>query len=299
MTQPYSPLASPRATRHVLEQHGLMPKKAFGQNFLIDDNVVGRILELAALSPDDLVVEVGPGIGTLTSALLSVCAGVVAIERDASLVPVLADTLAHDADRLRLVQKDALAVERVDVAFGSHETGHLFPHALISNLPYAVAATIVLDYFQRFDFLTSMTVMVQKEVAQRMAAQAGTKNYGAYTVKLSLYAHVVGSFDVPRSCFLPAPHVDSTVIRLDRRDSYVAHDDAALTEAACLMADAAFFARRKTIANSCKRFFAGRSELDEGRIGDVLAAAGVDPACRGESLSTDDFVALGRALRAL
>ena len=305
-----------------MERHGIAPTKALGQNFLVDDNVVGRILELSEASADDIVVEVGPGIGTLTSALLSRCSGVVAIERDRNLPPVLRDTLGGSWDSLNLVEMDALDVEAVDLACGRRNdvtfvpkdldarlsaprfvsttrtvSQRLYPNKLISNLPYSVAATIVLDYFQRFGFIDSMTVMVQKEVARRMQAEAGSKDYGAYTVKLALHARPMGSFDVSRNCFMPAPHVDSTVIRLDRIDAEGSSSDDG--EAASLMADAAFASRRKTIANSMKAFFSGRGELDVADVPKLLEMAGIDPSVRGERLSVDDYRTLGRAFVSL
>lgn len=305
----FSPLATPAATREVLARHGHSPRKSLGQNFLIDDNVVGRILELSDLRSDDLVLEVGPGIGTLTAALLQNCAGVVAIERDPSLPEVLADTLADSWDRLSLVKKDALDVTRDDLMWRSASRvacdgvapdsafhAPVLPSKLVANLPYAVAATVVLGFFQQFEFLESMTVMVQKEVAQRMQATPGSKNYGAYSVKLSLYADSVGSFAVSPGCFLPAPHVDSAVIRLNRIDRQMPSE---LVRAACIMADAAFFARRKTISNSFKQFFAGRADLSAERIPDLLAEASIDAGVRGEVLEQRDFIALAHAFMSL
>lgn len=359
----FSPLASPRATREVLARHGHSPRKSLGQNFLVDDNVVGRILELAGLDGadapgggvpgassggsetpgasgnglggSDVVLEVGPGIGTLTSALLRRASGVIAIERDPSLPEVLADTLADDWHRLSLIEKDALNVTRDDVeraaksleqgararcgarggsagdaassggvagsgssTVASGPSSGFLPTKLVANLPYAVAATIVLDYFQQFDFLDSMTVMVQREVAQRMQATPGTKNYGAYSVKLSLYASAVGSFGVSPGCFLPAPHVESTVIRLNRSRACESMPPE-VVHAACLMADAAFFARRKTISNSFKQFFSGRADLDAARIPELLSAASIAPGVRGETLELADFERLARAFLSL
>lgn len=289
----HSYLASPAKTREVLEAHGISPRKSLGQNFLIDDNVIGKILELADLSRDDIVLEIGPGIGTLTCALLDSCAGVLAVERDTTLPAVLRETLSFQWDRLSLVQKDALDIEQVDLAYGSTETGRLFPTKLVSNLPYSVAATVVLDYFKKFESLDSMTVMVQKEVADRMQATPGSKDYGAYTIKLSMYADYVDSFNVAPSCFIPAPHVDSTVIKLKRKPSTV---DAAIVDKACLLADAAFFARRKTIANSMKQFFSGRDEIDVATIPSILKAAGIDPSVRGETLWPETFISIAQSL---
>lgn len=278
----YSSLASVSATRAVLEAHGLATKKSLGQNFLVNDDVIRRICELSGVGPVDDVVEVGPGIGTLTVALLARARRVVSIERDPDLPAVLAETCAPWADRFTLISNDALAVQPDDLPFA--------PTAFIANLPYAVAATLVLDYFERFDSIQRATVMVQAEVADRMMAQPGTKNYGAYTVKLALFARPASRFKVAPGNFFPPPHVDSAVIRLDR----CAHPDLTAAErAACaLMADAAFATRRKTIQNSMRTYF-GKG-VPASAIADLLDVAGIDARRRGESLSLDEFKELGR-----
>lgn len=286
-------LANPTQTKRVLERFELSPKKSFGQNFLIDDNVIGRILELARISPTDVIVEVGPGIGTLTCSLTNACSHVYAIEQDSELLPVLEDTLSDNWDKLEIINNDALRVKETDF------NKALLPTKLVANLPYSVAATIVLSFFQQFRFLESATVMVQKEVASRMCAQPGCKDYGAYTVKLALWAHAAGSFDVSRNCFMPAPHVDSTVIRLNRNvagcDSIITDDKT--IQMASLMADAAFFSRRKTIANSMKQFFSGRANsktpiLNTCDIPRLLERANIDPTRRGETLDVSEYVNL-------
>ncbi len=278
----YSALASVSATRAVLEAHGLATKKSLGQNFLVNDEVIRRICDLSAVGPEDDVVEVGPGIGTLTVALLAHARRVCSIERDPDLPAVLAETCAPWADRFTLISNDALAVSPADLPFA--------PTAFIANLPYAVAATLVLDYFERFASIERATVMVQAEVADRMMAAPGTKNYGAYTVKLALYARPVSRFKVVPGNFFPPPHVDSAVIRLDRRSHPDLTDD---ERAACAtMADAAFATRRKTILNSMKTYFGKGADGDA--LAALLEAAGIDPRRRGESLTIDEFKELGR-----
>lgn len=291
MTDKLSNLASVSETRAVLERHGLMTKKALGQHFLINDGVVARICALAELGLDDRVIEVGPGIGTLTVALLQRAGAVVAVERDADLPPVLAETTAAWADRFTLIEGDALEIEPEQLPF--------LPNKLVSNLPYAVAATIVLDYFERLPGLESQTIMVQAEVADRMCAQPGTKNYGAYTVKLGLLSKPARRFGVSEGNFFPPPRVKSAVVRLDRRDDVVPPE---LLRATMTMADAAFANRRKTIANSIKTYFANPQTSDEGRrarVSELLERAQVSPSARGESLEQDAFIALGRAYLAL
>lgn len=293
-------LASVAQTRSVLEQHGLMTKKALGQHFLINDGIVAHICDLAELTLEDNVVEVGPGIGTLSVALLQRAGALVAIERDTDLPPVLAQTTEPWADSFTLIQGDALEVAPEQLPFA--------PNKLVANLPYAVAATIVLDYFERFDSIESQTIMVQAEVADRMCAKVGTKNYGAYTVKLGLFASYTGRFAVSEGNFFPPPRVKSAVIRLDRVKDALPQD---VRMATMVMADAAFATRRKTIANSMKTYFSNPQSTTgvfaedsftfiESRsivphINDLLSKAGIPANARGESLDQDQFIALGQA----
>ena len=268
-----SPLSTPSATRAVLEAHGIGTKYTLGQNFLVNDDVLKKIVALA---------EAG---------LLKHAASVTAVERDPDLPAVLADTLWPWRETFALIEKDALDLTADDL-------GEPLPNKLVANLPYAVAATVVLDYFERFPSLQSATIMVQKEVADRMAAERGTKNYGAYTVKLGLYAEVAGRFAVGPGNFFPPPRVDSAVIRLNRRVPVAADGtpaSPALIAAAARMADAAFANRRKTLANSCKTYFAG-DPAAAAALPAIFAAAAIDPRRRGETLDQAEFIALGAAL---
>ena len=189
----YSTLATPSATRAVLEAHGLSTKKSLGQHFLTNDAIVGKILDLANIRLGAKVLEVGPGIGTLTVALLAAGAEVLAIERDPALPAVLAETCAEWEDHFTLLQMDALDVKPEDLVLAPSQSEPFVPTKFVANLPYAVAATLVLEYFERFPSLEQATVMVQAEVADRMMAQPGSKDYGAYTVKLGLYAQPAGA----------------------------------------------------------------------------------------------------------
>ena len=311
-----SDLASVSATKQVLERYGLATKKAFGQHFLINDGIISRICDLAQLKTEDCVLEVGPGIGTLTLALLQKAGFVFAIERDRDLPIVLADTCAAYANKFVLIEKDALdlcecdlkhtlasAIAKADTNTDSNEAtpASMLPHKFVANLPYAVAATLILNYFERFPSLNSATLMIQSEVADRICAQPGTKAYGAYTVKLSLYAKVNGRFSVGPQNFFPPPRVESAVIRLDRtkllNESGQLLDEKVLKSAA-LMADAAFANRRKTILNSCKTYF---SQTDDktavlcAHLPDIFKHAHIDARVRGETLSKEAFIALGQA----
>ena len=294
-----SPLANPSATRLVLDEFGHSAKKKLGQNFLVNDAVVGKIISLAEVGEGDRVLEVGPGIGTLTIAMLRRADSVLAVERDPALPAVLARTTAPWSDRFRLVEKDALDLGESDF----DADGGAAPNKFVANLPYAVAATLVLDYFQRFPNLESATVMVQKEVADRIAAEPGSKNYGAYTVKLGMYARVTGRFSVGPGNFFPPPHVDSAVVRLDR-SSVLDDGGAALTreevEAGCTVADASFASRRKTLGNSFKAYFASRGKSSPiAATGETFSRmferAGIDASRRGETLTQAEFVRLARA----
>jgi len=277
-----SPLASPRATLAVLEEHGLHTKKRLGQHFLVDDNVVARIIALAQLAGTETVLEVGPGIGTLTVALCDAAGAVVAVERDPRLEPVLAET-TKGCTRFALVHADAVEVTSADVSvpFGA-------PVALVANLPYAVAATVVLRFFELLPSLQQATVMVQAEVADRMAATPGTKAYGSYTVKLHLLARPAGRFAVARSCFLPPPRVDSAVLRLERIESV----EPELGRRAARIADAAFAQRRKTIRNSLR----ANLSAEAGAIDAALERCGIDGSARAETLPPTAFVALATEL---
>ena len=287
-----SPYATPSATREVLERHGLTAKYTLGQNFLVNDDIVKKIVELADARPEDHVLEVGPGIGTLSAALLQRAGHLTAVETDGDLPAVLADTLAPWAGSFKLLAMDALDVEPGDLAGDE-------PNKLVSNLPYSVAATVVLDYLQRFAFLDSATVMVQREVADRMMAKPGTKEYGAYTVKLSLFARASGRFPVSARDFFPPPRVESAVIRLDRTSTFDDEGNRLSPQdlkAVCKMVDAAFATRRKTLSNSCKAYFAASPAI-QSALPNIFNSAGIDSRRRGEVLTKPEFVRLGLALR--
>ena len=278
----------------MLEAFGLATKHRLGQNFLVDNHVIERIMALADLSGSERVLEVGPGIGTLTLALLQEAAHVTSIEMDSELEQVLA-AHAMDHDNFSFIMGDALAVPPTAIAEASGGE----PTMLVANLPYNVAATIILQFFQTMPSLTRAVVMVQKEVADRIAAVAGTKAYGAYTVKLSLHGEVTGRFEVPPRCFMPAPHVDSAVVRIDRVDALACaglaclESDYAPIDAACVsrVVDAAFAQRRKTIRNSMSS-----NGFDKAALDVAFEACGVAPTARAEALTTDEFIKLAAVL---
>ena len=267
-----SPLANPTATRELLEEFGLATKHRLGQNFLIDNHVIERICELAQLTGDERVLEVGPGCGTLTLALLQEAACVTSIEADPELEPVL-DAHAADYANFRFIMGDALKVcpEQVEQVAGGE------PTVFVANLPYNVAATIILQFFQTM------------EVADRIAATPGNKTYGGYTAKLGLYAQVTGRFEVPPRCFMPAPHVDSAVVRIDRVDGVV--PEGLDREFVARVIDAAFAQRRKTIRNSMSANGFAKDVLDA-----AFEACGIAPTTRAETLDVAAFVRLAQEL---
>lgn len=275
-----SPLANPRATRAALERHGLVAKHRLGQNFLVDDSVVSRILKLAELSKADTVLEVGPGMGTLTCALLPRVKKVIAVEADHTLEAVLAETCAQNSDCLEILWGDALKVLPSSL-------GKAQPAQLVSNLPYQVAATLILRVLSELPSIKRVVVMVQAEVADRIAAVPGNKTYGAYTAKLGLYAQVTGRFEVSHTCFMPAPHVESAVVRIDRRPLTPDVDFAFVSQ----VIDAAFAQRRKTIRNSM-----AANGFDKKALDTAFKQAHIQPACRAEMLAVEDFIQLARVL---
>ena len=279
----YSRLASPSATLSVLESRRLSTRKSLGQHFLVDDNIVGRILSLADLDSNTSVLEIGPGIGTLTVALCGVAAHVVAVERDERLGPQLT-SIAEECGNLSVIQADAVSVDMETLTGPSGP-----PTTLVANLPYGVAATVVLRYFQELSSLKSATIMVQAEVASRMTAVPSTKDYGSYSVKLQLLTRPAGRFAVPRSCFMPPPRVDSSVVRLER---VVRSEAPEIITAASKTANAAFAQRRKTLRNSLRSSLA----LADGALEPALVAAGIDGSRRAETLSVDEFLILGAEL---
>jgi 16S rRNA (adenine1518-N6/adenine1519-N6)-dimethyltransferase len=263
--------------RDLARQLELRPTKTLGQNFLHDANTIRRIVRTAEVGPEDVVLEVGPGLGSLTLGLLPVVASVVAVEIDPRLAEQLPHTVAERApalaDRLTVVPADALRVE---------ELPGPPPTALVANLPYNVAVPVLLHLLERFPTLERALVLVQAEVAERLAAAPGTPAYGVPSVKAAWYGEVRRAGAVGRRVFWPEPNVDSGLVALVRRPP--PPGDRAATFAAV---DAAFAMRRKSLRGALARW-AGSPAAAEAR----LRAAGIDPAVRGEQLSVGDFARL-------
>ena len=302
-------LANPRATRETLEAFGLATKHRLGQNFLVEDNIIRKIIRLAELTSDDVVLEVGPGLGTLTVAMLDYVRAVCSIEADRELEGVLATTCKEPhQDSFVLCMGDALKAtpQLVGDAYaslgvfadaqGKEASGALIgPNKFVSNLPYQVAATLILLFFQEFTTLEQAIVMVQAEVADRILAKPKTKAYGAYTAKLALYAQVSGRFEVAPGNFMPPPRVNSAVVRLERAPMTDPSGTSVLTSEQLFwvarVIDAAFAQRRKTIRNSM-----GASGFKKDTLERALLAAHIEPTVRAEALGVKDFVRLAMAL---
>ena len=301
-------LANQRATKETLERFGLATKYRLGQNFLVQDHVIEKIVQLAEVQTTDVVVEVGPGLGTLTVALLDRARAVCSLEADSELEQVLAVTCKEPhPDSFALVMGDALAItpQKLAEAYNTlptvdHDaaTSAPMPTKFVSNLPYQVAATLILKFFQELPSLERAVVMVQAEVADRIAAKPSTKAYGAYTAKLSLFAQVTGRFEVGPGNFMPPPRVNSAVVRLDRTQARNPVTSKLLSEEELLhtmsVIDAAFAQRRKTIRNSMSA-----SGFDKDKLDQAFLATGIAPTARAEVLTSQDFICLAAALEPL
>lgn len=286
---PYSELANLKRTREVLSEHGFYTKQRLGQNFLVQDAIVGKILQAAKPRKDELILEVGPGIGTLSLALLKQGVRLISVEMDRELPQVLKRTLSEFWDNFNLIQKDALQLRHAELAELCARRSYAsdFPAKLVANLPYQIAATLILKYFQEFSEIEMMCIMVQSEVADRITAAVRSKNYSSYTVKLALFAQVTERFQVPPHAFEPRPRVDSSVIVLRRISSEY---EPAYLRQVCDFIDKAFSQRRKTLRNNLKPFYQLK-HLEES-----CAALHIQASSRAEELSAQQFVELYRQL---
>ena len=279
-------LSSHRATKEVVNKHNFKFSKSLGQNFLIDDNVIDRILEGARLSETDRIIEVGPGIGTLTREMGKVAENVVAIEIDKTLIPILKETLA-DLDNVEVVNEDIL---KVDVQGLINEKLNGGPVKLVANLPYYITTPIVMKFLEEDIPVTDIVVMVQKEVADRMNAKPSTKDYGALSVAVQYCCDTEIVAKAPRHMFVPQPNVDSIVIGLHVRDEkkYVVDNEDIFFKTV----KASFGQRRKTLLNS----LGGLGFLSKDEIREALQAANIDEKRRGETLSIDEFANLSNEI---
>lgn len=278
-------LLGPAEIRDLAELLDVTPTKKLGQNFVIDANTVRRIVRVADVQPDDVVLEVGPGLGSLTLGLLEARASVVAVEIDGRLarqLPVTVEQLAPEASgRLNVVHQDALAFD--DAALTALPAS---PVRLVANLPYNVSVPVLLHLLQTVPTLQSGVVMVQAEVGQRLAAQPGSKVYGSPSVKAAWYGSWRTAGQVSRQVFWPVPNVDSILVAFERHEH---PGDEALRQRMFGIVDAAFGQRRKMLRQSLSGVFG-----DSAAASAALEAAGLPPTARGEQLTADQFVALAR-----
>lgn len=281
LTVAESHLLGPVEVRSLAEELGVSPTKKLGQNFVHDPNTVRRIVAAADLSADDVVVEVGPGLGSLTLGLIDSVAGVVALEIDPRLAGQLPKTVAQRAPefatRLDVRTIDALRVSRTDLA--------TMPTALVANLPYNVSVPVLLHLLAEFPTIRRVLVMVQKEVADRLAAEPGSKIYGVPSIKASFYGRVSRAGVIGKNVFWPAPNIESGLVRIDVDDNV----DRNLRNAVFPLVDAAFAQRRKTLRSTLAAVYGTPAEAEA-----ALRAAGIDPGLRGEKLAVDDFIRLAQ-----
>ena len=282
MPRPY--LGNPKYTIEVLQKYHFVFQKRFGQNFLIDTHVLERIIEAAQITKDDFVIEIGPGIGTMTQYLAEAAREVAAVEIDRSLIPILQDTL-QDWDNVTVINEDIL---KVDVCKLAQEKNGGRPVKVVANLPYYITTPIIMGLFENQVPLDSITIMVQKEVADRMQVGPGTKDYGALSLAVQYYASPQIVANVPPNCFMPRPKVGSAVIRLTRfQEPPVKVDDEKLMFA---IIRASFNQRRKTLVNGLKN--ASELSFTKEQIESALTSAGLQLNIRGEALTLEQFAQL-------
>ena len=264
--------------KDLLQKYDINPRKSLGQNFVVEPNTIRQIIELASIEADDFVIEVGPGIGSLTSSLLEVAGHVTAIEVDDALVRVLTDLLRPEDNRFRLVNADVMNLDVNELLAARNESWNL-----VANLPYNISVPLICDFLERVPVSTKMTVMVQKEVAERLVAKTGEKAFGLPSLKIQYFAEVKKIADVPPSVFLPKPKVDSSLVQIERREKYVT---SANYDVLFELAKRSFSQRRKMLRRSLKETF----DLND------FESAGIDPTRRAEDITLEEWGALTNQL---
>ena len=284
-------IADYSVTKAVLERHGFTFKKSFGQNFLTDTNILQKIVDTAEIDDQVNVIEIGPGIGALTEFLAERAAEVMAFEIDHRLVPILADTL-RDFDNVTVVNEDIL---KVDLAqhIQNFKNPDL-PIKVVANLPYYITTPILMHLIESGIPFSEFVVMMQKEVADRISAQPNTKAYGSLSIAVQYYMTAKVAFIVPRTVFVPAPNVDSAILKMVRRpEPAVAVEDESFF---FKISKASFTHRRKTLWNNLTGYF-GKTEEVKDKLTKALNQAGLSPSVRGEALSLEEFASLADALK--
>lgn len=284
-------LSNPRKTIEVIQKYQFDFQKKFGQNFLIDSHVLDKIISAAKITKDDFVLEIGPGIGTLTQYLAEAARWVTAVEIDRNLIPILQETLGEYSN-VSILNQDIL---KTDIEALAQEYNQGRPIKVVANLPYYITTPILMELLENRLPVDSITVMVQKEVAQRMQAGPGTKDYGALSLAVQYYAKPSLSANVPPNCFMPRPAVGSAVIHLEiYREPPVKVEDEKLLFS---LIRASFNQRRKTLVNSLNN--ASNLEFQKEEIAEALESMGISGQVRGEALTLEQFGALADVLSGL
>ena len=284
-------IADHSVTRAILERHGFTFKKSFGQNFLTDTNILQKIVDTAEIDKKVNVIEIGPGIGALTEFLAESAAEVMAFEIDDRLVPILADTL-RDFDNVTVVNQDIL---KVDLAqYIAEFKNPDLPIKVVANLPYYITTPILMHLIESGIPFSEFVVMMQREVADRISAQPNTKAYGSLSIAVQYYMTAKVAFIVPRTVFVPAPNVDSAILKMVRRTqpAVAIQDEKFFFK----VSKASFVHRRKTLWNNLTSYF-GKSEETKGKLTAALERADLSPSVRGEALSLEEFARLADALK--
>lgn len=282
-------LGNPQNTIEILQKYNFNFQKKFGQNFLIDEHVLDKIIRAAEITKDDYVLEIGPGIGTMTQYLACAAREVTAVEIDRALIPILEDTL-KEYDNVSIINEDIL---KVDIAALAKEKNGGRPIKVVANLPYYITTPIIMDLFESHVPLESITVMVQKEVADRMQVGPGTKDYGALSLAVQYYAEPYIVANVPPNCFMPRPAVGSAVIRLTRHQKPPVEvmDEKLMFR----LIRASFNQRRKTLANGLKN--SGELNLSKEVITAAIEKLGKGSSVRGEALDLEEFARLTNIIK--
>ena len=281
-------LGSGKNTAEIIQKYQFNFQKKFGQNFLIDSNILDKIVQSAEVTKEDCVLEIGPGIGTMTQYLAEAAREVVAVEIDKNLIPILKDTLS-EYDNVTVINEDILKVDLNQIV---QDKNGGRPIKVVANLPYYITTPIIMGLFENHVPLKSITIMVQKEVADRMQVGPGTKDYGALSLAVQYYAKPEIITRVPASCFMPRPNVDSTVIRLERYEEppVFVKDEKYLFA----VIRASFNQRRKTLANGLTN--AGNLGVNRQLVEEALTQMGLSATVRGEALTLSQFAELSNYL---
>lgn len=277
-------IGNPKSTAEIIKKHNFSFRKDYGQNFLIDDNILRNIISAAGVTKDDCVLEIGPGIGTMTQYLCEAAKRVVAVEIDKALIPILGETLS-EYDNVEVINEDVLKLDLNQIV---KEKNDGKPIKVVANLPYYITTPIIMGLFEKDVPIESITVMIQKEVADRMQVGPGTKDYGALSLAVQYYSKPEVMLNVSPNCFMPVPKVGSSVIKLTRYENRPVEvkDDKLMFR----VIRAAFNQRRKTLANALKN--SPEIALDKEQVENVINEVGFSPTVRGEALTLEEFARL-------